>query len=49
MDSMIIQEHQLLWCPIYKAASTNWMKYLIQLSGLDERAVKRLERKFRKY
>ena len=38
--------YSLLWCPVFKAASTNWMKNIITLSGATEREAKLLEKKF---
>ena len=27
---------RLVWCPVYKAASTNWMHNLLQLAGKNK-------------
>ena len=38
--------YNLLWCPVFKAASTNWMKNIITLSDCTEEQTKLLEAKF---
>jgi len=35
----VLQERQLVWCPVYKAASTNWMYNLLFLAGRSEEEV----------
>nr|XP_053629793.1 carbohydrate sulfotransferase 10-like [Cherax quadricarinatus] len=36
-DNMIFAaKHSFIWCPIFKAASTTWMKHLLQLSGKNK-------------
>ncbi len=37
-------EHMFLWCPVFKAASTTWLKYLVDLKAEKERARKEEER-----
>ena len=32
----VLPHKKLLWCPVFKAASTNWMYNLLPLAGLDE-------------
>ena len=39
-DNLYVLPHKkLLWCPVFKAASTNWMYYLLPLAGLDQDAI----------
>ena len=45
----LLQEYNLVWCPVFKAASTNWMKNIIRLANLGERLKGQLEKKFKKY
>lgn len=40
----VIKRRRLLWCPVYKAASTNWMKNLPRLSGLSTDQVQELNK-----
>ena len=36
-DNLYVLPHKkLLWCPVFKAASTNWMYNLLPLAGLDQ-------------
>ena len=35
----VLQEQKLIWCPVFKAASTNWMYNLLPLAGLDQQAI----------
>ena len=44
-----MSDYKLLWCPIFKAASTNWMKNIVTLSGYSKKDAKYLEKKFRGY
>ena len=30
------QDRSLVWCPVFKAASTNWMHHLLQLAGRNQ-------------
>ena len=39
-------KYNLLWCPVFKAASTNWMKNIITLSGYTEQQAIFLQKKF---
>ena len=32
----VLPQKKLLWCPVFKAASTNWMYNLLPLAGLDQ-------------
>ena len=40
--------YKFLWCPVFKAATTNWMRNIISLAGLSEKAKSKLERKYKK-
>ena len=35
----VLPHKKLLWCPVFKAASTNWMYNLLPLAGLDQDAI----------
>ena len=35
-----------MWCPVYKAASTSWIKNLYWLIGLDRKNITALNNKF---
>lgn len=35
----VLPEQKLIWCPVFKAASTNWMYNLLPLAGLDQNAI----------
>ena len=36
-DNLYVLPHKkILWCPVFKAASTNWMYNLLPLAGLDQ-------------
>jgi len=35
----VLQERRLVWCPVYKAASTNWMYNLLFLAGRNDEEV----------
>ena len=37
-----LQKKSLVWCPVYKAASTNWMHNLLHLAGKTEEEIKRI-------
>ena len=42
-DNLYVLPHKrLLWCPVFKAASTNWMYNLLPLAGLDQDAIKNI-------
>jgi len=43
----VLKQRRLVWCPVYKAASTNWMKNLPRLSGLSPNKVQKLARTHR--
>ena len=43
-----MSSYNLLWCPVYKAASTNWMTNIITLAGLTEEERIKLEEKYKK-
>ena len=32
----LLPSRKLIWCPVFKAASTNWMYNLLPLAGLDQ-------------
>ena len=34
---LILKERNLLWCPVYKAGTSTWMRYLVELSLLPLR------------
>ena len=36
----------VVWCPVFKAASTNWMYNLLPLAGLDAMDIENLRRDF---
>lgn len=40
------QDSSLLWCPVFKAASTSWMLHIITLSGNDKDRVRALKKKY---
>lgn len=35
----VLYGRQLVWCPVFKAASTNWMYNLLPLAGLQEQDI----------
>jgi len=37
-----MKSKSLVWCPVYKAASTNWMHNLLHLAGKNEEEVKKI-------
>ena len=39
----LLWNKRLVWCPVYKAASTNWMFHMLYLSGLKEKDVEELQ------
>lgn len=38
----LLWNKRLVWCPVYKAASTNWMHHMLYLSGLKEEDIEEL-------
>ena len=38
----LLWNKRLVWCPVFKAASTNWMIHLLYLSGLNEKDIDEL-------
>ena len=42
----VLYDRQLVWCPVFKAASTNWMYNLLPLAGLDSEDIENLRRDF---
>lgn len=42
----VLQRVELVWCPVYKAASTNWMHNLLYLAGLTDQQVEDIKAKF---
>ena len=48
-DNLYVLPHKkLLWCPVFKAASTNWMYNLLPLAGLDQEAINNIRLMFKK-
>jgi len=45
--TLSLQGGSVVWCPVFKAASSNWMEYLMQLSELDSKKIASIKRKFR--
>ena len=45
---IFIQSKSLVWCPVYKAASTNWMHNLLHLGGKSEKEVEEIIKKYPK-
>ena len=43
------KSRNLLWCPVFKAASTNWMQNIMLLSGLSKVQIAKLEKQYKKY
>ncbi|XP_023323409.1 carbohydrate sulfotransferase 11 isoform X2 [Eurytemora carolleeae] len=41
----ILKDKHLVWCPVFKAASTNWLYNLIRLSGRSEIELELLKKK----
>ena len=39
----LLWNKRMVWCPVYKAASTNWMFHLLYLSGLKGKDVEELQ------
>merc|ERR1711953_1413821 len=35
----VLPEQKLIWCPVFKAAATNWMYNLLPLAGLDKDSI----------
>jgi len=42
----VLKSKSLVWCPVYKAASTNWMHNLIHLGGKSEKEVEEIIKKY---
>ena len=40
--------YNMLWCPVFKAASTNWMTNIITMAGLSQQQKIKLEKKYKK-
>jgi len=38
----VLETWSLVWCPVYKAASTNWMHNLLHLAGKKEEEIKKI-------
>jgi len=43
----VMKAYDLVWCPVFKAASTNWMRNIIRLANMGEKKEAILEKKFR--
>ena len=49
-DNLYVLPHKkLLWCPVFKAASTNWMYNLLPLAGLDQNDINNIRFVFQVY
>ena len=46
--TITLQARSLVWCPVYKAASTNWCHNLLHLAGKTEDQVQELIKKYPK-
>ena len=44
---LVLKERNLVWCPVYKAATSTWMSYLVQFSSLTPDEKKRKLNKLR--
>ena len=44
-----LQNESVLWCPVFKAASTSWILNLFNLMGLGENKTKELKNKYPGY
>jgi len=42
----VLKSKSLVWCPVYKAASTNWMHNLLHLGGKTEEEVQEIIKKY---
>jgi len=42
----VLKSQSLVWCPVYKAASTNWMHNLLHLGGKSEQDVENIIKKY---
>jgi len=38
----VLESLSLIWCPVYKAASTNWMHNLLHLAGMNKTQIKKI-------
>ena len=45
----IMKYRKLVWCPVFKAASTLWMKRLPQMSNYSPHQLQKLQRLKKKY
>lgn len=43
------ESRNLLWCPVFKAASTNWMQNIMLLANLSKRQIAQLEKQYKQY
>ena len=41
--------YKFLWCPVFKAASTNWMRNLVSLANLTDGEKLKLESRFKRF
>jgi hypothetical protein len=42
INFVLAQSKSLVWCPVYKAASTNWMHNLLHLAGKKEDEIRKI-------
>ena len=42
----VLFDRKLVWCPVFKAASTNWMYNLLPLAGLQDEDIENLRRDY---
>ena len=42
------RSYKFLWCPVFKAASTNWMRNLVSLANLTDGENLKLEKRFKR-
>ena len=45
----VLQDRGISWCPVFKAASTNWMQNIMLLSDLSKRQIAQLEEQYKQY
>ena len=48
LTNVFRKSYKLLWCPVFKAASTNWMRNIITMAGLSDREKMKLEKKYKR-
>ncbi len=36
LNVIVMQEKRLAWCPVFKASSSTWLKYLFETSSLSQ-------------